>query len=224
MKKILSLLLPALLLTAETAAQPAVTDANPPKFAPKNVPEFRFGGGNLRDFLSAIRDTFGVDLQAMGTVPQSMLHSVQVPKMRTEGHGGILDFRHVLNLYNQISADGASLGQWIIKGDYKFEPEAIVLVHGARASASFLVKAFAIPNPKTKHDDFFEKLHQIIGVQRATLMDKPYPGLSTSDLEGRLEYHGQAGIIVATGGEVYVEMVTTVFEALKERAEKERLL
>ena len=248
MKTILSLLLPTLLFASGALAQPAlsdanpprprwfkktpptgdslaqtVSDANPPKFVPKNPPEFRFGGGNLNQFLIAIRDAFGVDIQVIGTVPQSMLYSVQVPKMRTGGEGQRLDFRNVLFLYNQISQDGdPSLGHWIIKGTIPREPEAIVLTP-RQAEDSFAVKAFAIPDPKTRHDDFFEKLFAIIDVQRSELMAKPHPGLSTSDLEGRLQYHGQAGIIVATGGKVYVELVATVFEALKERAEQEKL-
>lgn len=42
------------------------------------------------------------------------------------------------------------------------------------------------------------------------------PGLTRPDIQGTLQHHEETGILVATGGEVYIELVSAIIQAAKE--------
>ena len=101
---------------ARAAELQRLTSAPRPE-VPKSPKIFGFGGGSLSDFIDAIRHQFGVDLLHIGTVPASMLYSVQVPKMHMGDGQGVLSYRTVLGLYNQVSEDpNVGMGRWIMEG------------------------------------------------------------------------------------------------------------
>lgn len=133
MKTIFSLLTVFILIASQPLALAQVTDAQPAKSERKYPSEFIFEGRDLLEFVRAIEAQFGVDLNQIRTIPQSMLITVNVPKMRVGGPGQKLDFRNVLNLYNQISAEGdPALGRWVVKGPLDRDPEVVMLVPTAR--------------------------------------------------------------------------------------------
>jgi hypothetical protein len=222
MKKFLVLMSAVLVVWGNARGQEGkVTDAAAAKFEAKTPSEFRFDGGPLAYLVSEMRVAFGVDLAIIGTVPEAMLHSVRVPKLRMGGEGARLDFRNVLNLYNQISAEGdPSMGRWIIKGKLHEEPEVIMLVaSGPRGESSFKVRAF--PLSKENADENRNLIQQTVEREKSrisAMVDLGLcPGVERSDLQGDMQYHRDSGILVASGGKVYVELATAIVEAFKEK-------
>jgi hypothetical protein len=211
----------ALLFYPCALAQPANTNAAA-KATTKYAEKFEFKGGNLKNFLDAIKNTFGVDISELGTVPESMLYSVRVPKMRVGSDGGRLVFQNVLNLYNQVSAEGdPSMGTWIIKGPFNKEPEVLLLVSRATGEATLAVKAFAIPDKESGGQEFFNRLHDTISVEAnrvwETITSERLRGFTVNDVRGSLNYHPDSGILVVTGGKLYVELAGVIIDALKEK-------
>jgi hypothetical protein len=183
--------------------------------------DFQFSGGSMSSFLTTVRGAFGVDLEKVATVPDSM-YNVRVPKLRIKAEGG-LGLADVLRLYNNVSEKGdASLGRWIIE-PARGEPQTILLVPtGPRADSSFAVRAFSFPFANQDATKIVEILQQTVRTQRDMLMaNRNIAGLSDADLRGSLDYHKAAGILVASGGKVYVEMATSIIQAYKEKIDRE---
>ena len=197
-------------------------ETNPPAAsAPKLVRDFRFEGpGSLDQFLKSVQDSFGVNLQEEATIPETMRYNVTVPKMRLNvGPLSLLTLRNVLFLYNSISEKGdPSMGRWIME-PASGEPQTILLVPtGPRAESSFAVRAFPLPSSSQDADKTVGLLQQTVMEQRNMLRaNGRFVGLSDADLRGSLDYHKEAGILVASGGKVYVEMATSIIEAYKEK-------
>ena len=217
MRTILILLCAGLLQISSAWA----ADTNAPISKIKHPTEFSFKGGNLWDFIGAIGTAFGVDLNERATIDRSInLNSVSVPKMRMNTSPGGLDFRTVLNLYNEISRKGApSLGRWVIEGPVDQEPQAILLVPSETKGASSLgVKAFSLPasNPEEGMKKY-RTLLETVELQRRKLEDRGYLGLDVGDLRGQIDYPHDAGIVVVSGGKAYVELATAIIDALKEK-------
>jgi hypothetical protein len=190
----------------------------------KRPMEFQFNGGSLSAFINAVRTAFGVDLNEAATVPQPM-YLIQVPKLRlkVEGKQNPLTVRDILHLYNNVSEKGdASLGRWIIEPSAG-EPQTILLVAtGPRAESSFAVRAFSFPFMGQDATRIVEILQQTVITQRDILRaNENFAGLSDADLRGGLDYHKTAGILVASGGKVYVEMATSIIQAYKEKIDRE---
>ena len=211
------------LLVLTSVAQQKPADAAAATPTSKTTNEFRFDGGNLKDFLNAIKSEFAVDLEKIGTVPEAMLYSVRVPKMRL-ARGGQMDFRNVLNLYNQVSDEGdPSLGRWVIKGPLDRDPELIMLVaRGPRGDGSFSIRAFSMPNEQNPDwGKMLDLVRNMIESQQHRILEMVeigrHPGVTPSDLNGDMHYHNHAGILVVSGGKVYVEMATAIIEAMKEK-------
>ena len=47
-------------------------------------------------------------------------------------------------------------------------------------------------------------------------MERRQPGLTQSDIQGEVNNHSDAEIIVATGGKVFVEMASAIIQAVKD--------
>jgi hypothetical protein len=191
--------------------------------APKLVRDFHFEGpGSLDQFLKSAEDSFGVNLNEAATIPATMRHSITVPKMRlnVEAQNGLLTLRNVLYLYNSISEKGdPSLGRWIME-PASGEPQTILLVPtGPRPESSFAVRAFSFPSSNNQEADrIVSVLQQAITTQQDELQrGNRYFGLADADLRGVLSFHAEAGILVASGGKIYVEMATSIIQAYKEK-------
>src|SRR5689334_13509172 len=188
----------------DAAARPApaekLTDASPSK---KTGEYFEFKGGSLKEFLDEIAAYYGVDLRKIGTIPEGMLYTTQVPKMRMKRQGD--DFTVVLNLYNSISEEGArNLGKWIIK--QRVTPDnrvstydrlnALVLIQteGWSPNAPFAVKAFPLNSAAQDLNgitrDELVKLKQVVEMEwdqlRASLGERPHPEVTGAGSWGRL--------------------------------------
>ena len=214
----------------------ATNDVTEPKVEVKRPTEFQFEGGSLADFLKAIKGSFGIDLEQIGTVPHTMLYSVRVPKMRLKGTirpvphappGTVrtngVHFSQVLELYNQVSKDGDSgLGRWIVRFTDDGEPSLIMLVAPQASSGSgFSVRAFSFPRKTTEQAENLRTIQKLIAIERDRLShvvnEGRQPGLTLADTQGEVNYHSDAGIIVATGGKVFVEMAGAIIQAAKEQ-------
>jgi hypothetical protein len=215
-------------------AQQPVTDAGPAKLTRKAPKEFDFAGGQLAELVRVIKSDFGVNLEDVATIPPQMLYSVRVPKMKlkytppwhfqdgkrvfaTNSNDG-LNFTQVLNLYNQVSAESdQSMGKWLMKEVQDGEPGLVMLVPPTQNS-SFQVRAFSVPGWNIKElDQIRELISQETDRLRMKVEVGALAGLTASDILGELNYHEGAGILVATGGRVYVEMAGAIIQAAKEK-------
>jgi hypothetical protein len=222
MKLIWTLVCSVLILAADARGQ--LTDAGTAKLTPKHPSKFTFPGGQLNQFVEEIKASFGVDLKAIGTVPERMLYEVHVPKMRMGGEGQKLDFRNILYLYNSVSEKGdPSLGRWVIEGPIDAEPQLIMLVpSGAKGGETFAVRAFALPaSTEEEGKKIYEQLLEMVEVQRREIGDLIESGQGggrrIADLQGKMKFHEKAGIVVATGGQTYVELALTIVEAMEQK-------
>ena len=216
----------------------APNDVTESKVQLKQPKEFQFGGGPLEAFLKAVKESFEIDLEKIGTVPERMRYSVQVPKMRLKGTmrqvphapaGTVrtngIHIAQVLDLYNQVSKDGDSnLGRWIVRLTEDGEPSLIVLVPPRGTSGSeFSVRAFSFQVKTAEQADNLRKVRELIAIERDRLRqvvdEGRQPGLTLADVRGDVNYHSEAGIIVATGGKIFVEMASAIIQAAKDRVE-----
>ena len=237
MKAVICSVIAVCLLDLTSIAQgQEVSDSTPPKVVMKSPAEFEFPGGSLADFVKAVKESFGLDLEQVGTVPHEMLYSVRVPKMRLKKklHRYIgspkeespqVHFSEVLDLYNHASKDGdSSLGRWNTQLTSDGEPSLIMLVQpSTRGESGFSVRAFSFPQRSPDHADKLNKVRDVIQIERDRLSrfvpEGRQPGLTYADIQGEINNHTDAEIIVATGGKVFVEMASAIIQAAKERPE-----
>jgi hypothetical protein len=190
----------------------------------KSPTKFGFRGGNLSDFIDSIRVQFGVDLTKIGTVPESMLYTVHVPKMQMGDGQGVLRYQTVLALYNEVSDDpNVGMGRWIMKGwkPGTPHPDVLLLVPARRAEgATYNVRAFAFLTEGNATDEKLDAIRKVIREQQQMITSlagsEVWKGLAPEDVQGDFFYHRSTGIIVVGGGKVYVEMASAIIEAAKE--------
>jgi hypothetical protein len=218
--KTLFTLLCAALLGFSISAQETNSAPNQIKYPS----EFQFDGGSLTSFIDAVKSSFGIDLKKVATVPESM-YGVRVPKLRLKAEGEAyrapLSLSQLLSLYNSVSDKGdSSLGRWIMEAFDGGGPQTILLVpSGPRAESSFAVRAFVFPSSNTQEANrIVSVLQETITTQRDMLQrGNRYFGLTDADLRGGVSFHTEAGILVASGGKIYVEMASSIIEAYKEK-------
>lgn len=196
---------------------------------------FEWKRASLAEFLDHIKKAFGYDLRAHADIPDEMLHHkrvVVVPSMKVET-ARVWD---VLDLYNSISKDYPELGSWVVNwtgvktagsdqplrpgmvpSDPLSGPTALYLVAPQQTDTedSLSVRAFTlrgIPGPEQ------ELLFKLIDVEKGRLQDR----LQKFELDRRaktsldVHFHKETGILVATGGKAYVEMVGSLIDAFQE--------
>ncbi len=225
MKPIYLAILTALLQFA-SFAQETNKPATPP--APKHPTEFQWRGGDLRNFIQVINDTFGINLQEIATIPADMLAAVSPPKMHLQRPMGSLRFRQVLDLYNSISDHGDSaLGHWIIEESTQSgptpDPSAIVLIRpAATPSSAFQVKAFPIPLIDQDAQKSFQRIRETVeneGMMTGNQLIKSGAIPDYDQLRGSMNFHPETGIMVIAGPKPYIDLTTAIVEAFREKAQ-----
>jgi hypothetical protein len=227
--------LPAQALPAAPTAQPAPRPPqNPPTMPTSSVPSqvvtqvFVFNGGSFSDFVSALGKAYGTNALELFQFPGERL-SFNIPRMRVPGDAG--DLRSVLFVYNKTSEAGDwSLGKWVYLPESKygyaqgvdtslrtlsFLPPKLASPGGGSGIA---VKAFSIGNLSAAEQ---KNLQQIVREESRRLEELIAAGLygrqDPREATGSISLHESTGLLVATGGKTYVELVASLVEALEKR-------
>jgi len=197
----------------QTAVDPTKT---PPSRVGYSTNDFVFGGGNLREFIIAVHDVYGVDLSEQVTVPDKYLSQVRVPKLKVspahDDYGqprqiSFVSFRSVLSVYNQLTDSGIKgLGKWVMplqSGTIVFLPPGPDELDMTKKLRVFSIEAKSDAQKKVLDDalhaalDFYENEKQV-------------------SLEGQFRYHDSTGLLMAVGDESFLNLVSEVVKALKE--------
>ena len=209
-------------------AQPNPAATTPP---PTNQPAasgvlaspvvFEWKSGSLHEFLSQIKNVFGIDLNQRADIPGEMRYT-SVPSMKIT----TANVWQVIDLYNSISDDYPGLGKWVVKRlgmvnglqnpDPRLrEPSAIFLVPSTKTDKedSLSVRAFTLRDiPDLEQNQLFK----LINLEGDRLKLETEKGIKASLLRGDVHFHKETGICVATGGKTYVEMVGSLIDAFRE--------
>ena len=227
-----------------STSTPLQAQAAPPATAiPTNQPTasgvlaspvvFEWKSGSLHEFLSQIKNVFGIDLNQRADIPGEMRYA-RVPAMKVST-AKVWD---VLDLYNSISDEYPGIGRWVIKrvaygveapnpleniGSPSqqrklriIEPNAIFLVPSRQKNTeeSFSVRAFTLRDIKGQEQ---KQLFELINVERDRLRNLAAEGgINPGLINGDVHFHEDTGICVATGGKTYVEMVGSLIDAFRE--------
>lgn len=209
------------------AAQAPPQKQNPQTQKPSDAPpeaskskSFRFEGGNIRDFIEAIKKQLGVDLFQHGDIPRETLYSVRVPKMRLEDN----NLRSLLNFYNQLSGQGIrDLGKWVWLGNKEDGiPSTIVLVPPAKTDSEqgsqIAVRAFSLRGISEKDRELLkDTIQREAGELEHRIRNGQFLNASHEQISGLFNFHSDSEILVASGGRTYVELVQSLVEAFRER-------
>jgi hypothetical protein len=180
---------------------------------------FTFAGGTLGELVTAIKKQLGFDLLEAATIDFKALNNLQVPKMSIP----VLqdNWQTVLFTYNEVSRrTEQSLGSWIIQKEYGRPDPASATVavvfmppRHLGTQPSFKVKAFSMT--KLKAEDF-QELRRLIQDQASNLAVTSRDQNRGGDFEGRISYHEGTRLVLASGGQEFVELAATIVEAFKE--------
>lgn len=194
---------------------------------------FHFGGGNLNQFITKLRDQFGKEVYELIQIRGANADRIHLPKMQIR-LSGIGDVREVLAIYNRISTEGDGfLGEWIyspamslsLTGGFlpsKQALEAIVFLGpraaGVDGTAGIQVRAFSV---RGISEDRLKALRELIHDQSRRLQqDIAERSGDVASAEGRVSVHEGTGLLVASGGKTYVELVGTLMDAFRTLQEK----
>jgi hypothetical protein len=210
--------------SGQAAKEPAKASAQTKTAVEAQV--FHFGGGDLND-------QFGKDVYELIQIRGANADRIHLPKMRIR-ISGVGDIREVLATYNRISSEGDGfLGEWIYSPAMslslgggllpsKQAPEAIVFLGpkagGADGTAGIQVRAFSV---RGISEDRLKALRDLINEQSRRLQQEiaERSGDMTS-AEGRVSVHEGTGLLIASGGKTYVELVGTLMDAFSTLQEK----
>jgi hypothetical protein len=233
--------------TKETAKANAAVATNATAIAkPGQAQPFLFGGGDFNQFMTKLRDVFGKEVYELIEIRQSGPDRLRVPKMRIQG---VTDIREVLLTYNAVSKEGDGfLGEWIFSPSIRvsplappgYEPRAgvafarqplqydseeltmIVFLGpkggGTDGSGEIKVRAFSV---RGLAEERLKALNELIREESGRLQREiAERGGDVSSGEGRLNVHSGTRLLVASGGEMYVELVATLMEAFMTNTER----
>jgi hypothetical protein len=184
--------------------------------AESNVP-FEFGGGDLNDFISRIKDHWGVDMEVVASIPKThgVRHNIKVPKMRMDQvHSR--SWIALLDVYNQVSErlTNARMGTWIIvRQDVTsrtYSPTAaIVFAPPPDEPVNELIRAFDISGFT---DADCEQLERLVseGLQLSHERTSIVP-------PGSLRFNTSAKVLLAMGDDAYTGLVAEMVGLLKAR-------
>jgi hypothetical protein len=201
---------------------PVPTPAKPPQQV------FGFNGGSFYEFVKDLTKAYGTNALELFQYPEERL-TFNIPKMRVPGEVG--DLRSVLFVYNKTSEAGDwYLGKWVYLPESKygyaagvdtslrtlsFLPPKLVTPGGGSGIA---VKAFSIGNLSTAEQKGLEEIvNQESRRLQEYIAEGRYGRQDPAEATGRISLHESTGLLVATGGKTYVELVASVVQALEKR-------
>lgn len=169
---------------------------------------FTFQGGSLAEWIDQLNKAYKVDLHHLGDIDSAATRQVRVPKMRLN----TMSYWDVLQSYNGLAMLGAEgLGKWVLIGPPQ-QPQLIGYQPSAdRPDSKVKVKAFYINLAPKK----FEELYQI--VQQTSDEARHRNAGKGSNQGGNLGLHSESGIVVAIGDESYLEIVSEIVNAFKDK-------
>lgn len=237
MKKFLQLLVAILLGTSlpvfsQDKAEPSSENSKPQSpqkpgsdTAAEQPKVFTFEGGNLREFISAFKRQLGTDLYDIASIDPKALN-MQVPKMKIPLGNNAWEL--VLGTYNHLSEKTElSLGRWVILravGAVNDDrtPNAVIFMppKSLAEEAPLKVKAFSLDRLA---DRKVETLHKLIDEQSMRLRDASERSGKPGNFAGELRYHSGTGLLIASGGQEYVELAGTIIEAYREAVANRRI-
>jgi hypothetical protein len=245
---VLSAPLPAWAQATKTTTNPAAGATNAQPKAPQAERSFQFGGGDFNQFITRLREFFGKEvLELVETRGES--DRFRVPKMRIPG---ATDIREVFLTYNQLSREGDGfLGKWIFspqisvsvlapagyqpvpgvpfsRQPVKYDTELNTIVFlppkasGVEGAGGIEVRAFSVRGLSEERLKAFEEIinNESARLQRE-IVERAGDIFSAA---GRLNVHAGTHLLVASGGKMYVELVSAVMEAFPTAAEKANMM
>lgn len=187
----------------------------------KPLPYFDFVGGTLGDFATSIEKQLGFNLRQEASVPPHAWN-LRVPKLKIYHRNGKDAWVDAVITYNNISrrAEG-SLGEWILHTQpvgEKTHYTAIMFRPPPMHALESTVKAFHIG---ALRGDDKELLLRTVQEQQARLQAADPAEMEA--MEGRLTFDRGADILIAKGGPQFMQLVTTLVDAFKERQAERNL-
>ena len=186
---------------------------------------FTFEGGSLREFISAFKRQLGTDLYDIASIDPKALN-MQVPKMKIPL--GANSWEMVLNTYNHLSASTElSLGSWVIVravgAANDRTPNAVIFMppKNLAEEAPLKVKAFSLE--RLADNNQFGILQSLIEEESHLLRDASERSGKPGNFAGELRYHSGTGLLIASGGQEYVELAGTIIEAYREAVANRRI-
>jgi len=229
----ISVLMSALALSGSLSAADQTTNVMRPGVVATNALEsrlFQFGGGNFDQFMTKLRDEFGKEVYELIEIRAPEPHRIQVPKMKVPA----LDIRSVFITYNRISKEGGGfLGNWIysptdfFSSGKRIYPDTIIFLGpkggGGDVAGGIQVRAFSI---RGLSPDSTKALEDLIRQESRQLQQEiAYRSGDPASAEGRVNIHQATGLLIASGGKTYVDLVSTLMDAFvtKDRVTGEAL-
>jgi hypothetical protein len=189
---------------------------------------FTFNGGQLRHFINSFKGQLGMDLYEVASIEPKALN-MQVPKMKIPLGATPREnaWELVLGTYNQLSASTEqSLGRWVIVRAVGVgnnpAPNAIIFTPPKNLAdlPSLKVKAFSMHRLS---EDQFGTLHDFITMEANQLRQNSETWGKAGNFEGQLRYHTGTGLLIASGGQEFVELAGTIIEAYREAVANRRI-
>jgi hypothetical protein len=187
---------------------------------------FVFNGGSFNQFMDKLKEEFGKQVYDLIEIRSADAGRIRVPKMRIRISD---DVRTVLFTYNRISNEGDGfLGKWIYSPSMISDsnrgqpPETIVFLEpksgGGDGTGGIQVRAFSI---RSMPQERLKALNEIIDKESGALQREiAERSGDASSAEGRVSIHEGTGLLVASGGKMYVELVGTLIDAFMTSREK----
>jgi hypothetical protein len=181
---------------------------------------FVFDGGDPRDFLVAVEKHFNVDWRSIAEIPDQMKYAVRIPKLRVPWQQQIHKDRPaeaenvtaLITLYNRLAEHRPELGTLVVEGD-PLKPSAVMFVPdktSRNAQSTFKVRAFSLG--RIPESDWAKLRHDIAEAYSRAMEFALQTGAALA-MQGSVSIHEDTRLIVATGSEIYVDMVGSIVEA-----------
>src|ERR1051325_10195158 len=206
-------------------SRPPPTPAAVPDSSQVSTQEFRFNGGSFADFVDKLRATYGSNaLELLDLdIPEGTLPA-RIPKMRFPMRD--TDIRSAFFIYNSTSEAGDwYLGKWIYSpklvlpnDDNRlrtlfFFPPTLANPTNPANTGGIAVRAFDIGKLTPENRARLRDVLEIEGDRlREDVRRGRFPRQDPADASGRISFHEGAGLLVASGGKTYVELVASLVD------------
>lgn len=190
-------------------------ERTPGKLPAESKAPFEFEGGDLNDFISRIKEHWGVDMEVIASIPagRGVRQSIKVPKMRMEEvHSR--SWMSLLDVYNQVSErlTNARMGTWIIVRDRNSNlptPAVIVFAPPPVEPVSESIRAFDV---QRFTDQDIAQLNMLI--QEGLILSAER---NASRPKGDLRHNRSSSVMIAMGDDNYTGLVAEMVGLIKAR-------